>query len=95
MEETREDKVGDAINLIKTIVEAIVDYPTEVKVEYSGDIGNRYVLSLETSPEDVKHVIGKSGSVIDSIRTLLRVFGGKNKIKIEIDYLTEQQNKRY
>ncbi len=58
--------------LIEYIAKSLVDHPEEVVVHESGS-GNRVRLELSVSKDDMGRVIGKSGKVANSIRTLLRV----------------------
>ena len=58
--------------LIEYIAKSLVEHPEEVVVRESGS-GNRVRLELSVSKDDMGRVIGKSGKVANSIRTLLRV----------------------
>ena len=58
--------------LIEYIAKSLVDHPEEVVVHESGS-GNRVRLELSVSNVDMGRVIGMSGIVANSIRTLLRV----------------------
>ena len=58
--------------LIEFIAKSLVDHPEEVEVRESGG-GSRVRIELSVSKDDMGRVIGKSGKVANSIRTLLRV----------------------
>ena len=58
--------------LIEYIAKSLVEHPEQVEVRESGS-GNRVRLELSVSKEDMGRVIGRSGKVANSIRTLLRV----------------------
>jgi len=58
--------------LIEYIAKALVEHPEQVVVRESGS-GDRVRLELSVSKDDMGRVIGKSGRVANSIRTLLRV----------------------
>ncbi len=58
--------------LIEYIAKSLVEHPDQVEVRESGS-GNRVRLELSVSKEDMGRVIGRSGKVANSIRTLLRV----------------------
>jgi predicted RNA-binding protein YlqC (UPF0109 family) len=58
--------------LIEYIAKSLVEHPEQVEVRESGS-GNRVRLELSVSKDDMGRVIGKSGKVANSIRTLLRV----------------------
>lgn len=72
--------------LIRTIVQPLVDHPEEVEVtEDSDDRNITYLLSV--NKEDMGKVIGKQGRVIKAIRTVVYAAGtGHNKrIHLEIN----------
>lgn len=58
--------------LIEYIAKSLVEHPEQVVVRESGS-GDRVRLELSVSKDDMGRVIGKSGRVANSIRTLLRV----------------------
>jgi predicted RNA-binding protein YlqC (UPF0109 family) len=58
--------------LIEFIAKALVEHPEDVQVSQSGS-GSRVRIELSVSKDDMGRVIGKSGKVANSIRTLLRV----------------------
>jgi len=73
-------------NLIEFIVHNIVEYPEKVYVqEIVGPRANLY--RLRVAPQDVGRVIGKRGSVINAIRTVVRIAAEKKGIRamVEID----------
>lgn len=78
--------------LIEGIVKAIVDNPDNVEVNVA-TVSYRSVIELRTAVSDVGQVIGKKGSVISSIRGIVQAFGGKHNLRLELDYLTELENK--
>jgi len=70
--------------LIEYIAKLLVDHPEEVQVRESGG-GSRVRLELSVSKEDMGRVIGKSGKVANSIRTLLRVAAEKEGKQATLD----------
>jgi predicted RNA-binding protein YlqC (UPF0109 family) len=56
--------------LAEYIVKAIVDYPDQVQLNEL-ESARSTVLELRVAQEDIGHVIGKSGRMINSIRTIL------------------------
>jgi uncharacterized protein len=58
--------------LIEFIAKSLVDHPDQVEVRSFGS-GDRIRLELSVAKDDMGRVIGKSGKVANSIRTLLRV----------------------
>lgn len=58
--------------LIEYIAKSLVEHPEEVQVREIGS-GSRARIELSVSRDDMGRIIGKSGKVANSIRTLLRV----------------------
>jgi predicted RNA-binding protein YlqC (UPF0109 family) len=83
----------EAITNVLTNVKFIVDKPEKVRVEMSGD-GCTYLISLYTDPEDVGQVIGTSGYIINSIRSLISAIGGKHGVQITFSYPTDVNNRK-
>lgn len=56
--------------LIKTIVEPLIEYPQEMSIE-EFDTDEFYEYHLHLNPEDIGRVIGKKGRVARAIRTIV------------------------
>jgi predicted RNA-binding protein YlqC (UPF0109 family) len=78
-------------DLLGSVVKSIVDDPESVEVVVV-PASYRVLAELHTNAADVGQVIGRQGSVVESIRCLLSAFGGKHRIRIDLDYVTEQKN---
>lgn len=83
--ETRDELKG----LIHDIVRRVVDHPDDVTVNVVPS-AYRLLAELHTNQEDVGQVVGKNGHVITSIRSLVTAFGGKHRCRVELDFVTEQ-----
>jgi uncharacterized protein len=59
-------------DLIEFIAKSLVDHPDEVTVQEIGS-GDHIRVELSVAKSDMGRVIGRSGKVANSIRTLLRV----------------------
>ncbi len=59
-------------DLIEFIAKCLVEHADQVEVREFGG-GDRIRLELSVAKEDMGRVIGRSGKVANSIRTLLRV----------------------
>jgi hypothetical protein len=73
-------------DLIEFIAKSLVDHPDEVLVTETVN-GNRVRVELKVNSEDMGRVIGKSGRVANSIRTLLRVAAEKDGKQATLDVL--------
>ncbi len=73
-------------DLLKRIVQALVDNPEQVEVsEVEGD--NILVLELRVAKEDIGRVIGKQGRTVQAIRSILSAVSGKVKKRIVFEIL--------
>ena len=72
--------------LIKYIVQAIVDNPEQVKVE---EVEGRHtsVLELKVAKEDMGKVIGKKGRTAQAIRTILSAASAKVKRRTVLEII--------
>lgn len=73
-------------DLIEYIAKSLVEHPEAVIVTESAS-GNRVRLELKVHAEDMGRVIGKSGRVANSIRTLLRVAAERQGKQVTLDVL--------
>jgi len=72
--------------LIEFIAKSLVDHPEEVQVRQTGG-GSRTRIELSVTKEDMGRVIGKSGKVANSIRTLLRVAAEREGKQATLDVM--------
>jgi predicted RNA-binding protein YlqC (UPF0109 family) len=75
--------------LIEFVVKSLVEHPDEVQVYETGN-GSRVRLELTVAKDDMGRVIGKSGKVANSIRTLLRVAAERKGKQATLDVLEPQ-----
>ena len=73
-------------DLIEYIAKSLVDHPEEVQVKQSGG-GSRVRIELSVTKDDMGRVIGKSGKVANSIRTLLRVAAEREGKQATLDVM--------
>jgi len=68
---------------LEFVVKSLVDHPEDVKIERKVDeMGVLLVLSLHK--EDMGQIIGRQGSTVRAIRTLLRIIGLKNHARVNL-----------
>jgi uncharacterized protein len=80
-------------DLTVSAVRAVVDHAEEVEVNIIPS-SYRLIVELHTAPADVGQVIGKEGRVVSAIRTLLAAHGGKQGLKVDMDFITERSARR-
>ena len=72
--------------LIEFLAKSLVDHPDQVEVREYGN-GDHIRLELSVAKEDMGRVIGKSGKVANSIRTLLRVAAEREGKQATLDVI--------
>lgn len=72
--------------LVEYIVTSLVDNPDEVAVKEI-DSGSELVLELSVASSDMGRVIGRSGRVINSIRTLVQVSAAKQGKQVGVELI--------
>jgi len=77
------EKKVDYQAFLGNIVKALVDHPEAVKIEKTLDEMG-VLLTLRIDPKDMGLVVGRQGTTIKAIRTLLRVVGLKNRARINL-----------
>jgi uncharacterized protein len=70
-------------NLLEYIVIHIVTHPEDVRVDEEPD-EQGVVFTIHVHPEDIGRVIGKSGSVIHSIRNIAKIRALREGIRAKI-----------
>lgn len=85
--------VQSAVMDVMGIVKHLVDHPEEVEINMRP---GKYRLGVElyTNPSDVGQVVGRNGYLGTSLRAFLAAIAGKHKIKIDLDFITEEDNAR-
>lgn len=86
-------KALEAAKDIVGIVKHIVDHPDDVVVNVRPG-AYRIAIELYTAPSDVRHVVGRSGHLISSLRSFISALAGKHRVRIDFDYVTEEDNAR-
>ncbi len=77
--------------LVEYVVQALVEAPDEVSVEEFEE-SNETVLEITVAGADMGRVIGKSGRVINAIRTLAQVAASKQGTSVAVE-LVETGNR--
>ena len=57
------------------IITSIVTQKDQVDISVEEDVTGSFTVTIKVAQEDKGRVIGKKGSTINSLRTLIRVFG--------------------
>ncbi|MFA5842776.1 MAG: KH domain-containing protein [Candidatus Gracilibacteria bacterium] len=74
---------GTDRDFIEHLVKQIVDDPTQVEVTRKvDDLG--VLITLKVGKFDMGKVIGKNGQTAKALRTLLRVIGSRNNLRVNL-----------
>jgi predicted RNA-binding protein YlqC (UPF0109 family) len=76
--------------LVEFVVKSLVDNPDEVSV-YEINDRQGTILELSVAASDMGRVIGKSGRVINAIRSLLQVAAAKQGQRVTLELLESDE----
>lgn len=68
---------------VEYIVKSLVEHPDDVKIDRKVDEMG-VLITVKLNPQDIGQIIGREGSIIRAIRTLVRVIGLKNRARINL-----------
>lgn len=69
--------------LVLFIVKHLVVYPEQVSVSTETEDYNSTIF-IKAHPDDLGKIIGKSGKVVNSIRTIIKTIGNKSGVRYRI-----------
>ena len=75
------------------VLAPILDHPESLRIEVSGEGKKREVL-IHAEPADRGRIIGKSGRMISSLRTLCKAAGEKAGLVVELELFEEDDGPR-
>jgi len=75
-------------NLLEFILNRLVDHPDEVSVTEE-EVNSEMIYTIHVHADDIARVIGKNGSVINSIRSIAKVRAIKEQIRARIQLAEE------
>ena len=73
---------------LKDVLAPVVDHPEDLRIEVSGDGKKRDVL-IHAEARDRGRIIGKSGRMISSLRTLVKAAGEKSGLVVSLELYEE------
>lgn len=75
---------------LKDVLTPLVDHPDSLEIRVSGE-GRRRDVMIHAEPGDRGRIIGKSGRMITSLRTLCRTAGEKAGVQVEVEVFDEDE----
>ena len=80
----------EAQAFLRLIVESLVENTNAIEIsEKHDELGT--LVSLKVAPEDMGTIIGRSGKTVDSLRTVLRVFGSKSGNRVNLRIIEDEK----
>lgn len=77
-------------SFVTEIVKALTVFPDDVKIEVTEEAGEdefkRVLVSVKVNKDDLGRVIGKSGRIANSIRTIVHACASANKLRVNIKF---------
>lgn len=73
-------------DLVEYIVKSIVDNPDQVSVSQF-DEGGTIMIEVSVAESDMGRVIGRGGSVVTSIRSLVQVLAAKQGKRVSLEII--------
>lgn len=66
------------------VVSNLIDHPQQASIAVGRNASGAVVYRVQLAPQDVRHVIGKNGLTVSSIRSLLNTAAEKHGIKVSL-----------
>lgn len=73
---------------LKNVLTPLLDHPESLEIHVGGE-GRRREVMIHADPGDRGRIIGKSGRMISSLRTLCKTAGEKAGIQVEVEVFDE------
>lgn len=75
---------------LKDVLTPVLDHPEELRIEVKGEGKKRDVL-IHANVHDRGRIIGKSGRMISSLRTVLKAAGEKSGLFLNLELFEEDE----
>ncbi len=72
--------------ILETIIKSIVENEDAVSINEKEE-ADKIIFEVKVEESDMGRVIGRQGKVANSIRTLMKALGSRNKKKVSIEFL--------
>ena len=72
--------------ILETIIKSIVENEEAVSINEKEE-ADKIIFEVKVEESDMGRVIGRQGKVANSIRTLMRALGSRDKKKVSIEFL--------
>lgn len=72
--------------ILESIIKSIVENEEAVSINEKEETG-KVIYEVKVDDKDMGRVIGKQGKVANSIRTLMKALGSRDKKKVVVEFL--------
>jgi uncharacterized protein len=79
---------------LKDVLTPVLDHPEDLRIEVKGDGRKRDVL-IYADARDRGRIIGKSGRMISSLRTLVKAAGEKSGLSVNVELQEDDQEETH
>lgn len=79
----------DLEGFLKDILGPVVDHPEALRVEVKEE-GRKRIALIHAEDGDKGRIIGKSGRMISSLRTLAKAAGEKHRLEVDVELFEEE-----
>ncbi len=74
--------------ILETIIKSIVENEDAVSINEKEE-ADKIIFEVKVEESDMGRVIGKQGKVANSIRTVMKALGSREKKKVSIEFLDD------
>ncbi|MEI3377606.1 MAG: KH domain-containing protein [Coriobacteriales bacterium] len=79
------DSFEDVTQLVRTLVEQIVENPEAATVTGTDQENGELFIEIEVDEGDIGKIIGRQGRIIKAIRTLARAAASQDGFRVEVE----------
>ena len=72
--------------ILETIIKSIVENQEAVSINEKEE-ADKIIFEVKVEESDMGRVIGKQGKIANSIRTLMKALGSREKKKVSVEFL--------
>ena len=72
--------------ILETIIKSIVENQEAVSINEKEE-ADKIIFEVKVEESDMGRVIGKQGKIANSIRTLMKALGSRDKKKVSVEFL--------
>jgi hypothetical protein len=76
--------MANVVEDLRRVVQGLVDEPDQVEIDEE-DLGETTVLRVTVHPDELGRIIGRQGSTVKALRTLLEVRGATSRHYYELE----------